>query len=339
MQLLATPSPSGYERQIGVVIQEYAKRYCDEVSDYHGNIVAVQRGIGAKRIMIAAHMDVIGMLVMGISEDGMLYFVPIGSTDIGILPGLRVTIWHNNKPVCGVIGRKAVHLLDDSEKMNINPKELWIDIGCSSLRDSSLRVAIGDIVTFNAPATCLNDNTICSPGLDNKAGVLAVCRIMQTMAKRTAVSDSFMYVFTTQEEIGCRGVQIVAQNLDIDQAYVIDAIHATDYPCINHLLYGFINIGHGPVISIAPEVSPDLCSRLIAVAQDHQIAFQVDVKPRSTNTEASFVQLSKSTPQTAVVSIPIRYMHSPNEICCTDDIENVSRLLEHILVANSSSAE
>lgn len=330
-QLLSTPSPSGYEHRIGALIKEFAIRYCDEVQDYHGNVVALQRGTGNRRIMIAAHMDEVGMLIKGILEDGMLCFTTIGSVDIGLLPGLRVSVWHNDVPVHGVIGRKAVHLLDDTEKMNINPKELWIDIGYSTREEAEGRVTVGDTVTFADSVTHLPNNTLCARGLDNKAGILAITNLMQTMARRKRSSDSLLYVFTTQEEIGCRGMQMVAGHIDIEEAYIIDAIHATDYPGVNRMLHGDIGMGSGAVVSIAPEVSKNLSSRLISAAQNHKIPYQLDIRARCTNTEASFAQLSRSMPHTAVVSIPIRYMHSPNEICSVDDIERVSRLIESVL--------
>lgn len=239
--LLFRASPSGYEDAVSDRIMIYARKYCDEVYNYHGNVVAIKYGHGSKNILLTAHMDEIGFLITSIDEKGMLSFVPIGSVDIGLLPGLRVTIWHNGLHVEGVIGRKAVHLLEEQERMNINPRNLWIDIGCNSRSEAFKYVQKGDFATFSS-SIIQGPESLCSRGLDNKVGVLSLCSLMRTIAIEPDMDASLYFAFTIQEEIGCRGMQLIAKHIKADEAYVIDTIHATDYPGIDHIIYGDIGI-------------------------------------------------------------------------------------------------
>ncbi len=271
--------------------------------------------------MITAHYDEIGMLVKSIDEKGFIKFTNIGGLDPRVLLAQEVII-HGKEDVFGVIGAKPPHLLTQEESSKgIKIRDLSIDTGLSPSRVKEL-ISIGDTITFRAFPFNLNGNKFSSKSLDNRSGIAVLVETMKELSARKFAHDVY-FTATVQEEIGLAGAATATYNIKPDIAIVIDVCHG-DMP--NTSKEETYPLGKGPAIGLGPILDRNISRKLIDIAKERNIPYQIDVEPRDTGTEAWAVQVSRSGVPTGLISIPVRYMHTPVETVCLDDIRNAARL-------------
>ena len=327
-QLLATPSPSGFERPIQNVVREYMGDCADRVTtDLHGNVIVAKNPDAKLRVMFAGHCDQIGLLVQHIDNEGFIYAQPIGGWDPQVLIGQRMTIWAADGPIPGIIARKAIHLLTEEERKQVPKlKDLWIDIGAKDKEEVQKQVRIGDPITLELAYQPMRNNMAASPAMDDKCGLWVVMEAFRRASKHKLDCGVFA-VSTVQEEIGLRGAQTSAFSVDAQVGIAVDVTHATDCPTIDKKQDGDIKLGGGPVIYRGPNMNPVVVDRLIATAKTSELSYQLAASGRATGTDANTMQVSRGGMATGLVSIPNRYMHSPVEMISLDDIDRAADLL------------
>lgn len=327
-------APSGYEKEVIDAWCKEMSQYVDEINLTNiGNAVAVKYGCGdtRKKIMITAHADEIGMIVTYIDNNGYLYFDEIGGIDTNILPGRTVLIKGvDNRIIKGVIGVKPIHLQKDSgSKQSLNPEDLWIDI-CVSNKESALElVEVGSIGTLESVAYQQGTKVI-GKAMDNRCSLSAMVSIAKILAEKKCNDDIF-YVATTQEELRGRGAQTAAFAINPDICIVLDVTHATDYPGMSPIRDGDINLGKGVVVAIGPNMDNEITKKVVSLAKNLNISYQVEVCARPTGTDANVVQISRDGIRTLLLSIPCRYMHSPVETIDIEDLKSCCTLITKLI--------
>ena len=332
--LLVSPRPSGYEQPVQRVVRDYLEPSSEEIhTDVHGNVTASIRRHAARRVMFAGHCDQIGMLVTHIDDSGYVYAETIGGWDPQQLIGQRMTIWTKNGEVPGVIARKPIHLLTETERRQVvKLTELWIDIGANSVMQTKELVAIGDPITLQLGYQSLLNNLANAPGMDNATGLWVVTEAI----RRATVGDGTWGIYavsTVQEEIGLRGAKTAAHRIDPDVAIAVDVTHATDCPTIDKNQRGDIRLGGGPVIFRGPNMNPHVVQRLMGLCDENEIPYQVAAIGRATPNDANSLQVSRDGVAVGLIGIPNRYMHSAVETISLDDIDHAANLLS--IFANS----
>ncbi|MBN2309260.1 MAG: M42 family metallopeptidase [Candidatus Hydrogenedentes bacterium] len=326
--LVTTPSPSGFEERVQAVCREYVAPFVDDVyKDVHGNQYAVRNRNADLRVMLAGHVDEIGLMVNSIDDKGFLTIVPVGGVDTAILGGQRIQVHTAAGPVPGVIGRTAIHLTDPEDRGKpLKIHQMWVDIGAKDKKDAENTVAVGDPITIDAGFLPLRDNKIVARALDDRIGAFVIIEAMRLLARRKLHCAVFC-VTTVQEEIGLRGATTSSYGCDPHVGVAVDVDHAMDYPSAEQKRYGGSTIHAGPVISRGANINPIVGRGLMDVAKNKKIPYQVVAAPRGTGTDANVMQLSRGGTATGLVSIPNRYMHSPVELVSLKDVENASKLL------------
>jgi len=327
-KLVTTPSPSGFEQEVQKVCRDYVTPYVDKVhKDVHGNQFAVRNPDAGLRVMLAGHVDEIGLMVNSIDDNGFLSFVGIGGVDTAVLGAQRVLVHGAKGPVPGVVGRTAIHLIESKDRGKpLKMHEMWIDIGAKDKKDAGKVVAIGDPVTIDIGFTALRDNKVVARGFDDRIGAFVIIEAMRLLAKRKI--DCAVYCVTTvQEEIGLRGATTSSYGCDPHVGLAVDVGHAIDYPSADPKKHGDLKIHAGPIIGRGPNINPIVYRKLVQVAKANKIPYQVGAEPRGTGTDANAIQLSRCGVAAGLISIPNRYMHSPVELLSLKDAENAAKLV------------
>ncbi len=328
--LLATPGVSGYEQKVQDEVRSYAADFTDSITtDLHGNVILCKNPDAKVRIMLAGHSDQIGLLVSQIDETGFLYTQTVGGWDPQQLIGQRMVVWTAKGPVDGVIARKAIHLLDESERKKVvKLQDLWIDIGASSKEDAESLVEIGDCVTFPLGMKELRNDLATAPAMDNRTGVWVVVEALRRASQLNS-DVGFYAVSTVQEEIGLRGAKTAAFTVDPHIGIAVDVTHATDCPTIDKRQNGEIDLGGGPVIVRGPNINPEVASRLKSLASTNEIPFQVKALGRAAPNDSNALQVNRGGVAAGILAIPNRYMHSAVETISLSDIDHAASLLCH----------
>lgn len=326
--LITAPSPSGYEQPAQRVWRKYAGQYADKVeNDFHGNSFAILNPNGTPRLMFAGHCDELGFLVKYIDENGFIYFDTVGGHDKGIIPGRRVVIHSKNGTVIGVTGKKAIHLMTQEDRKKVPEIEnLWIDIGVANKEEAEKLVTVGDPIVYDTGFQQINKKVATSRGFDDKVGAFAVAEAVRLL-KEVELACSVYSVATVQEEVGLRGARTSGYSVDPQVGVAVDVTHATDSPEINVKKDGEIKLGKGPVILRGSNANPMVVELLLQAAKDEKIPIQIEATAGGTGTDANAIQLTRGGVATGLVSIPLRYMHTPSEIVSLDDVENTAKLL------------
>ena len=330
-ELLITPSPSGSEHAIIKKVTNFLKDYVDEYSiDNNGNLIALKHGANRnKKLMLAAHADEVGLMVTYIDDNGFLIFQEIGGIDTNILPGQRVEIHNRHGVVTGIIGKKPIHLQKrDTKAKDYDAEDLWIDISAKDKEDAEKVVEIGDYITYQTQPLTLNQDFWTSKALDDKVGLLMLIELAKALDGKLPAMDVY-FVATVQEELGARGVRTATLGINPDFGIAIDVTHATDYPTCSPQKSGEIKLGNGIVIAKGPNIDSVMGGMLIELAKQQNIRYQIEPIARPTGTDANSMQISGTGIKTALLSIPCRYMHSPNEIVSLLDVNEGVRLLAH----------
>ena len=332
-QLVETPSPSGYEQPAQRVIKQQLVGVADDLhTDVMGNLIARLDGQGGQKVMLAGHCDEIGFMVQFVDDRGFIYFGAIGGVDPHLAPGQRVMIHTEKGEVPGVIGKKAIHLIEpkDREKV-INLKKQFIDIGCSDREEVEALVRIGDPVTFAVGVQLLQNDRATSRAFDDKMGAFIVTEVMKRVKEQGRIDADLYAVSTVQEEIGLRGAATSSYGVNPDVGIVVEVTHATDYPDVEQSSIGRVELGKGPVIARGANINPVLFDLIVATAAAEDIPIQIIGVPRATGTDANAMQLSRGGVATALLAIPLRYMHTPVETLSLGDLELAISLLTAVV--------
>lgn len=331
--LLSAHGPSGYEADPAAVWREAAGEFAKASTDVMGTplaLVAPKHGFEskAKRLLVMGHIDEIGLIVTHIDDDGYLWFAPVGGWDAQILVGQRVVLATRGGPVRGVVGKKPIHLLREEDRKKVAEiKDLHIDIGAGGGEDARAHIRIGDVAVIDADPIQLLGGRLVSRALDNRIGSFVALQAARLVAEAGGGEWEVAAVAVAQEEITFGGSRTSAFGLEPDAAIVVDVTHATDAPGVEVKELGKHELGSGPVITRGSTIHPKLFELLYQTASDEQIPFTVEASARATGTDADAVHLARAGIPTALVSIPLRYMHSPVELVQLDDVHAAARLI------------
>ena len=329
--LLATPSPSGFETAAQRVWTDYVREFADRVdTDAYGNAVAVHEGDpDAPAIAVTGHADEIGFIVRDVLDDGFLRIGRIGGSDRTVSKGQHVTV-HADEPVQGVVGQTAIHLRDEADDEYEDVEAQFVDIGAEDADDARDHVEVGDPVTFSTGRRDLVGDRIAARGVDNRAGAWAAAEGLRRAA--AADVDATVYaVSTVQEEVGLQGARMVGVDLDEVDAFVaVDVTHATDNPDVDRERRGPVELGAGPVIGRGSANHPVLVDLARDAADEAGVEVQLQAAGIRTGTDADAFYTARGGVPALNVSIPNRYMHTPVEVIDTGDLDAVADLLAAI---------
>ena len=335
-QLLDAPSPSGYEQPAQRVFREYVAPWCDEVTtDVMGNVFARVTGKGKDlpKVMVVGHTDEIGLQVKYIDDRGFLYFAAVGGVDAHLTPGKRVNIHTAAGALAGVIGKKPIHLMDTKDRETVVKLESqYIDIGARDKKEAQKLVRVGDAVTFESSFTRLQGDRVASRGFDDKAGCFVVAEVLRLVkASGKKLSVDLYGVSSVQEEIGLRGGTTSCYTVNPDVGICVEVDFATDQPDVEKKHNGEVALGKGPILARGANINPPLFKLLMSAAEKEKIAIQHTASPRATGTDANVMQISRGGVATALVKIPLRYMHTPVETVSLGDLEDAAKLIVAVL--------
>ena len=328
-KLLESSSPSGFEQPAQKLVRARLKDAADEIhTDVHGNVIAVRNPDAPLRVMLAGHCDEIGLMVNHVDDNGFIYFTSIGGVDPAILPGQRVEIHNARGSVPGVIGKKAIHLMEKEERGKpMKIKESWIDIGARDRKDAFKAVALGDSITITRDVVELRNGMISARGLDNRVGAWSVVETMRRI-RRAKLHCAVYGVSTVQEELGLLGAKTAAFGVDPHVGIAIDVGFASDSPGSDKKLIGETSLGKGPILHRGPNINPRLAKLMEGVAKRKRIPFQMQAETLMLGrTDANMIQISRAGVAASLVSVPNRYMHTPVEVVSLKDLDNTVALL------------
>lgn len=327
--IVETASPSGFETKVARLYRDYVRPFADSVvTDIMGNVRAVINPDAETRIMFAGHMDEIGFIVHHIDADGFLYFSAIGGADVATEIGQRVWV-HGREEVLGVVGRKAIQTFKPSDSAQTpSLKDLWIDIGAGSREEAEKLVSIGSPVTVQAGFAHLSGRHVIGRAFDNKAGLFIAAETLRCLSEEGGLHPEVgVYILgTVQEEIGSRGATTAAFEIAPRTGLAVDMGVAVDYPWARPEDQGRLSLGKGPALVQGPNTNPVVYRLLRSAAEELGIPYQVQANGSSSPTDGRVLQTTRGGVATGVISVPLRYMHTPAEVLCLDDVEACIRL-------------
>ena len=327
----AAPGISGYEAPVAGLIRAELCALADEVrQDRLGNVVFLKKGTGEKRprVLLAAHMDEIGLMVTKIEAGGFLRFTSVGGIDPRTIVGQEVVVFGKER-LTGVIGAKPPHLTDEDERGKAYPMEdLFIDLAMTEEQVRKL-VTVGDLAMIRRELIQLQDTVLAGKAMDDRAGVAVLAVCLEELARLHHVADVYA-VATVQEEVGVRGATTSTYGIVPDLGIAVDVTHG-DMPGVPE--HDTCKLGKGPGITVGPNRHPKIGKELVAVAKEHRIPYQLEVAAGPTGTDARAIQISRGGIPTGLVSVPLRYMHTSVELLDAEDIKMTGRLLAYFIAA------
>ena len=336
--LLNARSPSGFEREVQAVIDRVMEGVADSYSrDALGNRMASVGDGNDPTLMLAGHMDELGLIVSHIDDKGFVYFQTIGGHDPIMIPGRRVRILAKGGDVSGATGKRAIHLMTPEDRKKVPQiHEMWIDIGASSEEEARERVSIGDPIVYTHGYEPLHGSVGIARGFDNKSGCYVVNEVVRRIAAQKAdgaLNASVVAVSTSQEEIGTRGAIPSAFAVNPHFGIAVDVGHATDHPDCDARKYGKFKLGGGPIVYRGANINPLVFERLMTCAEAENIPVQVKAEAGPTPTDARAVQMAREGVATGLIGIPLRYMHTPSEVVDLADVEACVELIRHFALS------
>jgi endoglucanase len=342
--LLDTPSPTGFELPGQRKWAAYARQFADRVeNDAYGTAWATLDGRAKKprRIMLEAHADEIGFIVKHITKEGFLRVDRIGGSDTATARGRRIDLFGDKGAVRGIIGNTAIHLRKDSLSDEKAPKihELYVDVGASSDKDvKDLGLRVGHPAVYSDTVEEFGPHRIVGRALDNRLGGFILSQVLARLAKnRAKLRSTVIAVNAVQEEIGGHGAKMVAHRLMPDVAIVLDVTHATDTPGIDNAVHGEVKFGEGPSITHGTCNHPNVIQRIIKVAEKNKIPLQHESSSRYSGTDTDVIFNVKEGIPSALISFPLRYMHSVVEMADLRDVEKTVELIAHFVESVTES--
>ncbi len=331
---LNNASPTGFESPGQKIWLDYMKTYVDEYfTDTYGSAVGIVNPKAKYKVVIEAHADEIAWFVNYITDDGYIYVVRNGGSDHQIAPSKRVNIYTDKGVVKGVFGWPAIHVRDRAREETPTLKNIFIDCGCSTKDEvEKLGVHVGCVITFDDELMLLNKKFYTGRALDNRMGGFMIAEVGRRLKEKKVKLPFGLYIVNAvQEEIGLRGAQMIAERIKPDVAIVTDVCHDTTSPMYDKKRSGYQKAGDGPVLTYGPAVQNNLLKMIIATAEKNKIPFQRASASRSTGTDTDAFAYSNDGVASALISLPLKYMHTTVETAHADDVENVIGLMVDFL--------
>lgn len=333
---LNNPSPTGYESEGQKIWAEYIKPYTDEIHyDHYGTCYAVLNPDEKFKVVIEAHADEISWYVNYISEDGLLYVIRNGGSDQSIAPSKRVIIHGENGPVQGVFGWPAIHTRTDKpNEPAAKIENLFIDCGASSKEEAEkMGISVGSVITYPDDFFILNDTYFCCRALDNRIGGFMIAEVARLLHENKKKLPFGLYITNSvQEEVGLYGAQMIAERIKPDIAIVTDVTHDTTTPMIDKKKEGEQKCGKGPVITYAPSVHHKVRELILETAKKKNIPVQRAAASRVTGTDTDAFAHANGGIPSALISLPLRYMHTTVELVSKEDVAHVIELIYETLL-------
>ncbi len=328
------PSPTGFESQGQKIWLDYIKPYVDDTFvDNYGSAVGVINPKSDFKVVIEAHADEISWFVNYISKEGFIYVIRNGGSDHQIAPSKRVNIHTKKGIVKAVFGWPAIHTRKASTEKVPKLDNIFLDCGCNSKKEvEALGVHVGCVITYEDEFMILNDNYYVGRALDNRMGGFMIAQVARLIKENNIKLPFGLYVTNAvQEEVGLRGAQMITETIDPDVAIVTDVTHDTQTPMINKITQGDVFCGKGPGLTYGPAVHNNLLDLIIDTANENKIPFQRIATSRSTGTDTDAFAYSRGGVVSALISLPLRYMHTTVESVHKDDVESVIKLIYNAL--------
>lgn len=338
-QYINNASPTGFESPGQQIWIDYVKPFVDEYyTDTYGTAVAVINPEAKYKIVIEAHADEISWFVNYINDEGFIYVTRNGGSDFQIAPSKRVNIHTAKGIIPGVFGWPAIHVRDKEDEPKPNNKNVFIDCGCGSKEEvEKLGIHVGCVITFDDEVFKLNDRYWVGRALDNRIGGYMIAEVARRLKENGDNLPFGLYVVNAvQEEIGLRGAQMIAQRIKPDVAIITDVCHDTSSPLYDKIKSGDQKGGKGPVLTYGPAVQNNLLKMIIEVAEKNKIPFQRAAASRTTGTDTDSFAYSNEGVASALISLPLKYMHTTVEAAHKDDIENVINLIYAFVIQMKS---
>ncbi len=337
-QLLITPSPTGFESAGQEVWANYVKEFADEFqTDAYGSAAAkLDTSFDVITVMLEAHADEIGMIVRHITDDGFVHVSKLGGSDPTITRAKRVSIHNKRGVVNGVVGNTAIHLQDKKNGKGQQPKwkEIYIDIGAKDREQALELIQIGDPITFSDDFEYLNEDILSGRALDNRIGGFIIAQVLKNLSEnRDDLNVNVVALNSVQEEVGGFGARMMSYRLEPDMAYVTDVTHATDTPGIEHAQHGLVKFGGGPVVQHGGANHPNIVAFIEETASTIGMDIQHDAVSVRSGTDTDSIFYQKAGIPSALMSLPLRYMHSPVETAAVEDINELIKLMTESVLA------
>lgn len=332
---LNNASPTGFESSGQQIWLDYLKPYIDEyIIDTYGTAVGVIHGSGSYKVVIEAHSDEISWFVNYVSDDGYIYVIRNGGSDALIAPSMRVNLHTKKGTVKGVFGWPAIHVRDLAKDTAPKVHDLTIDVGASTKKEvEEMGIHVGTVVTFSDGLFEMNDRYYVGRALDNRMGGFMIAEVARRLKENNIKLPFTLYVVNAvQEEIGLRGAEMIVRRLKPDLAICTDVTHDTQSPMYKKKEQGDMKCGGGPVLCYGPAVQNNVLEMMIGVAEDKKIPFQRQAVSRSTGTDTDAFAYATEGVASALISLPLKYMHTTVETVHKDDVQNVINLMYEVLV-------
>jgi putative aminopeptidase FrvX len=334
-EYLNNTSPTGFESSGQKIWLEYMKPYIDDyISDAYGSVAGIINPGKKYKVVIEAHADEISWFVKYITEDGYLYVTRNGGSDHMIAPSMRVNILTDKGIVKGIFGWPAIHVRTGEKEITPNTDNIFIDIGCSKKEEvEKLGVHVGCVAVFEDELTELNTNYLTGRALDNRIGGYMIAEVARKISENSIKLPFSLYIVNAvQEEIGLRGAEMISRKIKPDVAIITDVCHDTSSPLYDKKKQGDQKCGLGPVLTYGPAVQNNLLKMIIQVAEKNKIAFQRAAASRSTGTDTESFAYSGEGVPSALISLPLKYMHTTVETVNKKDVDQVIELIYRFLV-------
>ncbi len=332
---LNNSSPTGFESSGQQIWLDYIKPYIsDKMVDVYGTAVGIINPKAPYKVVIEAHADEISWFVNYITEEGYIYVRRNGGSDHQIAPSMRVNIYTDKGVVKGVFGWPAIHVRDAAKEEAPSLKNIFIDVGAESKKEvEALGVHVGCVITFVDELMELNKNYLTGRALDNRMGGFMIAEVARRLSeKKKKLPYSLYIVNAVQEEIGLRGAEMISRRIKPDLAICTDVTHDTGSPMYNKKESGNLKCGLGPVVCYGPAVQNNVLKMIIHVAERKKIPFQRQAVSRSTGTDTDSFAYSAEGVASALISLPLKYMHTTVETVHKEDVENVINLIYEVLL-------
>jgi putative aminopeptidase FrvX len=328
LALLNASGPSGHEEEPARIWREAASEFAEVTSDTMGTSFArVRAGDGAPTLALVGHIDEIGVAITNIEESGLLSFTPIGGISPEMLMGQRFNVLTRNGHIPATISRKRIQPEHVRDRPRPELGDLHMDIGATDRTEAESLVRVGDAAVWTGPPVDLPNNRLLSKSLDNRLGAYIALEAARRIAESREAQVDVVAVAAVQEEIGLYGARTAAYGLDPQVAIAIDVTPATDYPGGDPRRAGKIELGMGAMIARGPTLNKHVTDLLGEAAEAEGIPHAWEVYARTTSTDADEIHFTRAGIPTGLLSIPTRYLHSPNEICALEDVEANIRLI------------
>ncbi|HPQ09649.1 MAG TPA: M42 family metallopeptidase [Bacteroidia bacterium] len=327
-------SPTGYESSGQQIWLNYLKPYIDDyIVDNYGSVAAIINPGQDYKVVIEAHADEISWYVNYITNDGFIYVCRNGGSDHQIAPSKRVNIYTEKGVVKGIFGWPAIHVREPGKEEPPTLKNIFVDVGCSSKKEvEKLGIHVGCVMTYEDELIELNEKFFVGRALDNRIGGFMIAQVARLLKENNIKLPYTLYIVNSvQEEIGLRGAEMISRKIKPDVAIITDVCHDTQTPMMDKKVQGDLACGKGPVLSYAPAVQNNVLKLIIQTAEKNKIEFQRLASSRSTGTDTDAFAYSAEGVPSALISLPLRYMHTTNETVHKDDIENVVWLMYYSL--------